>query len=237
MHRASWWNIYRPWLDDWISRSEWLISELNWAKDILHSLDATTETCINPIPFLNNQAEGGIDLDGMGKVVDIVGASYHPAWNFRYANRELFPALMATGLRKQAAHSFVKRVEVTEVQTGNTFNSAFKPCEASASEIGQFFIACIAAGAESVCGWCLNIRSQDFEAGDWGLLDDNDNPTPRSKMLALVNERLQYALNITGEWSSYKSKSFIAYDPSSQAIEWVEGKDLPQVPGRAMRFP
>jgi len=232
-HSGSSWNSYAPWLLEWQSRAAWLNSEVEWIRDIVREADNKTETCVNPIPFLDNQASGGIDINAMGDIVDVVGASYHPAWNFTYADREKFPALMAIGVRKQAANPQVGRVEVTEVQTGNTLVSSHRPCEASPGEIARYFLAGLAAGAETVTGWCLNVRSYDFEAGDWGLLDDMDQQSPRSEMLRRVQERLAYAFQHTGRWRAAQPRAWIGYDPLSQAVEWVEDSFLgSSVPGR-----
>jgi hypothetical protein len=231
-HRGSHWESYRPYLDDMKVRSEWLTSEIKWIQDIVREIDSKTETCINPVPLLDNQAQGGANISELGRIVDVIGASYHPGWHFTYANRNIFPALMYTGVKKQAANSTVKKVEVTEVQTGNTLNSSLRPCEATANEIGRFFLSSLAAGADSVTGWCFNVRKQDFEAGDWGLLDDFDKPSDRSRMLRKIHDFLNEVLLYTGEWKAYNDEAIIGYDIYSEGIEAKETRGLPQVPGR-----
>ncbi|WP_339320319.1 beta-galactosidase [Paenibacillus sp. FSL R10-2734] len=232
-HKNQAWNSYGPWLLDWQSRASWLQSELQWICDVIRELDKKTETCMNPIPLMDNQAAGGIQLDKMAQIVDVVGASYHPAWNFTFANRAHFPALMSIGVRKQAATLHVQRVEVTEVQTGNTLVSSNRPCEASAGEIARYFLANLAAGAETVTGWLLNTRSCDFEAGDWGLLDDIDQQSPRSEMLCKVRDRLAYSFSHTGAWQGSQPRAWVGYSAYSQAIEWTESLFMPKVPGRS----
>ena len=183
-HRGQFWNSYGPWLLDWQARAAWLNGELAWIKEIVRSIDASTELCVNPTEVLANQALGGTDLDGMARLVDVIGASYHPAWHFTFADRLEFPGLMVAGVRLEAAQPAARRVEVTEVQSGNTLNSSNRPANVTPAEVARFYLAGLAAGAESVTGWCLNVRSHDFEAGDWGLLDNQDRPSGRSQMLA-----------------------------------------------------
>ena len=89
-HRGHFWNSYGPWLLDWQCRAAWLNDELPWIKEIVRSIDATTELCVNPTEVLTNQAVGGTDLHGMARLVDVIGASYHPAWHFTFADRSSF---------------------------------------------------------------------------------------------------------------------------------------------------
>lgn|GEM_PF-1606660 len=232
LHRRNHWNSYGPWLDDWQSRSAWLNEELAGVLAEVRRWDADTETCVNPQPLLSNQAEGGIDLERMGALVDVIGASYHPAWMFTFAERADYPALMAAGVQYQLAFPSVKRGEVTEVQTGNTLNSSTRPSDATPAEIARFFLASLAAGAESATGWCFNTRSRDFEAGDWGLLDNSDEHSERSRMMRRIRDTLDQAYTLTGEWYPYQPDACIGFDPGSQAVEWIEARTSAAVPGR-----
>jgi len=232
VHRHRTWNSYGPWLLDWESRAAWLNSELKWVLDVVREEDKITETCVNPVTFLNNLAVEGLHIDNIARMVDVIGASYHPASHFHFADRALFPALMASGITKQANIPSVARVEVTEVQTGNTFNSSRRPSDVTPNEIAKFYLAPLAAGAEAVIGWCFNTRSQDNEAGDWGLLDNMDRPSIRSKMLRRVHDQLVFAQNHTGKWKPIQANAWVGYEPNAQAIEWIEAKNVVPIPGR-----
>ena len=108
----------------------------------------TTPCCVNPTEVLANQAAGGTDLARMGTIVETVGASYHPAWHFTFADRADFPALMVAGVRLEATYPTIARVEVTEVQAGNTQNSSHRPSGVTPGELTRFYLAGIVAGAE-----------------------------------------------------------------------------------------
>lgn len=231
MHQGSFWNSYRPWLDDYRHRAAWLNSELQWIASEVRRLDPETDLCVNPTSILSNQAADGTDIEGMGRIVNVIGASYHPAWHFTYADRQDFPALMVAGVRLEAVYPTVGRVEVTEVQSGNTLNSSHMPRSVSPGELARFYLAGLAAGAESVTGWLLNVRSIDFEAGDWGLLDNRDEPSARSRMLRRLHDRLDAAATRTGPWSAAPTTAWLPYDLAAQAIEAVEAAGA-QVPGR-----
>lgn len=231
LHQGSVWNSYRPRLDDCRFRAWLLVNELEWIKGEVARWDERTETCVNPVPLLSNIASQGVDLHEIGKVVDVVGASYHPAWHFTFAERDVFPALMAAGVRYQAAYPTIDRVEVSEVQTGNTLNSSHRPSAVKPEELAKFYLASLAAGAESVTGWLFNVRSRDFEAGDWGLLDDLDQPSARTTMMKRVHDTLDRAIARAGQWKPAPAQVWVAYNPASQAIEWVETGHV-SVPGR-----
>lgn len=228
--RGNTWQSYRPWMDDCRFRSFWLASELDWVRSEVRRYDKVTPMCVNPCPFLDNQAANGVDLKRIAETVNVLGASYHPAWHFTYARREYFPALMAAGVRKTAAVSS-RPVEVTEVQSGNTLNSSTKPCAVEPSELARFYLAGLFSGAQSVTGWLLNARSRDFEAGDWGLLDDGDNPSARSRMMKRLHDVLQKTICLTGALQPAPASAFIAYSLDAQAVEVCDTKCAP-VDGR-----
>ncbi len=230
-HRGQFWNSYAPWLLDWRRRADWLIDELAWIKSIVRSIDPKTDLCVNPTEVLRNQALGGTDLDGMARLVEVIGASYHPAWHFTFADRLEFPGLMVAGVRLEAAQPSAGRVEVTEVQSGNTLNSSNRPSNVTPAELARFYLAGLAAGAESVTGWCLNVRSHDFEAGDWGLLDNQDQPSVRSRMLARLGQQLDAVYTQTGAWSAAPAHGWVAVSPYAQALESVEARGT-EVKGR-----
>jgi hypothetical protein len=231
MHAGQFWNSYGPWLLDWRSRAAWLNGELAWIKAIVREIDPVADCCVNPTEVLRNQPVGGTDLEEMGRLVEVIGASYHPAWHFTFADRHEFPALMAAGVRLEASHPGVRRVEVTEVQTGNTLNSSNRPSAVTPAELARFYLAGLAAGAESVTGWCLNVRSHDFEAGDWGLLDNQDRPSVRSRMVRTLHDRLDAALAHTGAWKPALPRAWVGISPAAQAIEAAEARGQ-QVEGR-----
>jgi beta-galactosidase len=232
LHRESVWVAYRPALDEVSARAVWLANELQMIAALVRESDPATQLCINPVP-VGNHAALGYDFDLLGQTVARVGASYHPVHQFAFAERPAYPSVMAVGVRLQASHPGVRSVEVTEVQTGNTVNSSARPCNVAPAEIARFVLASLAAGAEAVTGWCLNTRSRDFEAGDWGLLDDLDQPSPRSRMMRLLSDTLDTVHRVTGRWSPAPPSAYLAWEPRSQALEMLEDRIAGGVPGRA----
>lgn len=226
------WLSYRPSLD-WLQfLTGWLSEQLRWVAEQLRQHDPKTTLCVNPTENIANQPSGATDLDAISSIVDVIGASYHPAYSFTFAKPSDFPGLMAAGIRQQLAMPSTKEAEVTEVQSGNTFSSSTKAAEPSPPELARYYLASLAAGARSVTGWCFNSRHYDYEAGDWSLLNDDDSRSPRFEMVKRLAETLSSSMSVTGDWNSHPADGYIIADPVSQAIELVDITTMTSLPGR-----
>ncbi len=233
-HREFVWNRYAPWFAEWQYRKAWLVDELTWIKDILREIDKKTPISINPSNVFENHAAYGYGIDGLVELADVIGASFHPAWQFRFAQRSQFPALMSLGVKYLDSFDPDTPVEITEVQTGNTVNSSFRPNDVYPDELARFYLSGIASGATSVTGWAFNHRRSDFETGDWGLVDNFDQPSVRTQSVKRVHDMLNEAFQQTGNWSVTRPKALILTDPRSNALEHIEQKigHIGHVPGR-----
>jgi hypothetical protein len=229
---GSSWLRYRPRMDDLRFCADWLVEQLAWIAGEVRKHDSRTPLCANPTIHLDNQALGGTDLAAMARLLDAIGASYHPAWSFTFASRRDDPGLMLAGIRQQLALKGRRAVEVTELQSGNTFSSATRAFGPTPSELIRNYLACLAAGAESVTGWCFNARGDDFEAGDWSLLLEDDTPGERCLAVRRLADRLDAHFKRVGAWTPQAADGFVILDPASQCVEAVDGADMKALPGR-----
>ena len=232
LQRGHAWNQYGPWLADHQARRDWLLDELKWVRAEVRRIDGKTETCVNPSSVFANHAAVGYDFTRMAEVVDVLGASYHPAWHFTFASRPQFPGLIAAGVKYLASAGDGKPVEVTEVQTGNTVNSSTRPNAVQPDELARFHLAALACGAKSMTGWCFNQRREQNEAGDWALLDNLDEPSPRSRMIHRLHDTLDAAFAKTGRWRPAANRAVVVGHPKSQALEAIEARFGGNVNGR-----
>jgi beta-galactosidase len=232
LQRGHAWNQYGPWLADYQARRDWLLDELKWVRAEVRRIDGKTETCVNPSSVFANHAAVGYDFTRLAEVVDVLGASYHPAWHFTFASRPQFPGLIAAGVKYLASAGDGKPVEVTEVQTGNTVNSSTRPNAVQPDELARFHLAALACGANSVTGWCFNQRREQNEAGDWALLDNLDEPSPRSRMIRRLHDTLDAAFAQTGRWRPAANRALVVGHPKSQALEAIEAHFGGNVNGR-----
>ena len=220
-HRGSHWNSWQPWIADWRARADWLVEQLEWVKSTLRDVDPDTAVCTNPAAAMDNRAQVGYDLNAIADLVDVLGATHHPPWQHAFADRSDTPGLVAAGVSLQSTLPGADRYEVTEVQTGDAYTSGLRPADVTPEEIARFHLTALAAGAESVTGWCFNVRSQGNEAGDWALLDDDDRPSRRSRALSRFHDRLDRILDETGEWARPEPRAWVVSDADAHAQEWL----------------
>ncbi|MEM8875915.1 MAG: beta-galactosidase [Planctomycetota bacterium] len=237
-HRRSHWLVHRIGFDELACRADWLVQELRWVVEVVRAHDPSTPLCVNPTAIHANQPAMGTNLSAMTDMVDALGASFHPAWHFTFAPRHDFTALIHACVRHLTHIDGIRAVEVTELQTGNTYESSNRPCDVTPGEIVRWHLAAFAGGATSVTGWCFNARAQDFEAGDWGLLDDADEPSVRSEAVADLRQRLDRIVAKTGDWTPATPTLWIAVSNASQQRDAVrEMNNTSSVAGRKVDDP
>jgi beta-galactosidase len=235
VHRGGAWKPHRPGLDEMDWRAGRLVSQLQWVADEVRRHDPVTEMCYNPIFPIENQAGGGTDLRGLSKVVQRVGSSFHPVFWHERLSRTDYPGMIAVGVRALAAQVRGIPVELTEVLSGNTFATGCRCCAVSGSEVARFYLGALASGASTVTGWCLNARKRDSEAGEFALLNDNDEPSPRSRALLRLSKVLETARKATGDWKPAAPDILIALDRRAQGIELLDSNSSTETPRRPGR--
>lgn len=231
-HHDNPWISFRPWLDEADFRAEWLRFELSWIADIVREIDPDTPLCINPDQLLSNHAAGGYDFAALSEVVDVMGASFHAPWHLTFAPQTAHLGLITAGIGLLRAGEGEKPVEVTEFQLGNTCYSGAAPMGVTPASIAAGFLAPLAAGAQSVCGWSLNARQRDFEAGEWGLLDDTDRVGDRGRAVARVRDLLVKLSDATGGWTPRRPAALVLTGTGSQAVQLVHASTGPDGPLR-----
>lgn len=230
--RGNVWESYRPWLDDWRLRTRVLHHELTWVAEIVRSLDPGTPLCVNPPDTLANHASVGYDLLDLASIPDVLGASFHAPWQLTFAPKDAHTPLIVAGMSLLANSSNGKPVELTEFQVGNTYYAGRKPSGLDESEICAAFLAPLFGGARSVTGWSLNTRQRDFEAGDWGLLDDVDAVGYRAQGVRRVRAALSALDERLGRWAPVEPDALVLTSEASQAVQLVTGFAMPSLPGR-----
>lgn len=220
-HRNNTWRSFGPILSDYVLRARTIENELGWVAARVREHDRNTELAANPCQSLFNHAEAGYDLEHIGRIVDVVGATFHAPWSFGFAPRDTHTGLVVAGFTLLQSIPGSHGTEVTEVQTGNTHYAGHTPLGVSPAQIAATHLAPILAGAQSVTGWCFNTRSQDFEAGEWGLLDDNNRIGERALAVARVARCLNRLDQVVGFWASGEPSTLVLTSEQSQAVEYA----------------
>lgn len=227
------WRSFAPLIDEYHLRAELLEGELKRVATIVRSRDKTTPLCINPNQTLLNHAEHGYRLKELASTVDVLGASFHAPWSFAFAKPDDHTALIVAGLSLLANTPGGHGAEVTEVQTGNTCYAGKNPLGVGPAEIAATYLAPLLAGAQSVTGWCFNTREQDFEAGEWGLLDDADTIGDRALAVSKVRDVLDSLDGYIGTWTAGGSDAILLTSEDSQAVQLALAESSVNFLGRA----
>ena len=220
-HRNNTWRSFGPILSDYVLRSRIIEHELRWVATKVRAHDTHTPLCANPCQSLFNHAEAGYNLQSLGDIVDVLGATFHAPWSFGFAQRNTHTSLVVAGLTLLQNVPGEHGVEVTEAQTGNTHYAGHTPLGVSPSQIASTYLAPILAGAQSVTGWCFNTRAQDFEAGEWGLLDDDNQIGERARSVTKVADCLDRLDKEVGRWRPAAPRALVLTSEQSQAVEYA----------------
>lgn len=220
--RSAHWHSWRPYMDDSRLRAKLLENELERIAKIVREEDPTTPMCVNPNRTLNNHSFYGLRLDKIAGIVDTLGASFHAPWSFsEFATVNDHASLVVAGLRLLQNTPGAQRAEVTEVQTGNTFYAGVNPLGVGRAEIAASYLAPLLAGADSVTGWCFNTRRPDFEAGEWGLLDDDDQIGERAEAVARAKAALASLDESIPGWERATPECVVVLSAHSQEVQFA----------------
>ena len=122
------------------------------------------------------------------RVVDFLGCSTHPSWHStRFPPERIHQsvALFADMMRSATPHPD-GLFWVSELQGGtNIFSGVTYLCPDPA-DLRHWMWSSIGAGAKGVVFWSFNARKGGFEGGEWGLVDQQNNPSPRLQAAAEV---------------------------------------------------
>lgn len=225
-HRTWYWHSWAAYRDDATLRSRLIEEELRFVAETVRKYDPTTPLCINPNKLLDNHAKSGVRLPELASFVETMGASFHAPWVFAtFAEVDDHTALVVQGLRLLQHTPGTHSSEVTEVQTGNTFYAGLNPLGVGKAEIASTYLAPILAGATSLTGWCFNTRHDDFEAGEWGLLNDDDSVSERALAIPQVRNCLLNLDKYLGRWKPESPLAGVLLSPTTDMLELALGQN------------
>ncbi len=113
-----------------------------------------------------------------------LGGSAHAGWHFGYFDRNQYAVAMSA--TSEYLRSGAKELPwfMTEIQGGNnTYSGGTAMCPTS-EEIAQWLWTIIGTGSKGGMFWCLNPRKSGVEAGEWAMLDFQNEPSDRFSVAA-----------------------------------------------------
>lgn len=157
-----------------------LCSKLTDIAGVVSSIDPVHPVHINPHDMVRGGYTDGQNFFEEGKTVDFLGCSAHPSWHSVDFGKKRIP--LSVGYFAdvaRAASGDRERFWVTELQGGTNIFSGRDCLSPSPHDVNMWLGECFGSGAEAVVFWCFNTRSDGFEGGEWGLLNQKGGPSER----------------------------------------------------------
>jgi beta-galactosidase len=165
----------------------------------------------------------GQDVWKEQKIVDILGASIHPAWIFPpEAPRGSYGELFAYRLDLIASASGNKPWWVTELQSGPTIFTGRFPLNPEPEDMTRWLWDSYGAGAKSVIFWLWQPRSGGQEGGEWGLVSLDGKPSVRVPAVKAVAEAIRRNPFLV-QARRQPPKAAILYNRETAIINSLEG--------------
>ena len=162
---------------------------LNWIAEEIKALDPERHLHVNNHAIFENAAE--YDFPAWREFLDSFGGSAHASWHFGYFNRSQYTLGMAADCDIVRSGAGEKPWLMTEIQGGNNIYSGFNALCPAKEEITQWLWTILGSGGKGGVFWTLNSRASGFEAGEWAMLDMQDQPSDRLLAAASVAKTVQ----------------------------------------------
>jgi beta-galactosidase len=172
----TWPTSYIDWNTFWREHLGWYLEQI--ALEIKKH-DTKHEIHVNPHALLDILPK--YDLPSWRKFLSHLGASIHPVWHFNDLKRHQYPFGVAWVGDLVAGAAEPNPFWTTELQGGHNIYSADQNIQPTADETAAWLWASIGSGAEKTIFWCLNPRNMGTEAGEWAMLDFQNNASDRLK--------------------------------------------------------
>ncbi len=192
---------------------------LNWLSNEIKKHDPNHELHVNSHQMFQNCAE--YNFPEWRKFLTSLGGSAHAAWHFGYFTRQQYAVAMSANCEIVRSGAGNIPWLMTELQGGNNTYSGGTPMCPTKEEIAQWLWIITATEGKGSIFWSLNPRSSGIEAGEWALLDFQNNPSDRMKAASEIAFTLQQNSSLFANAKEINSRINILYVRQSL---WAEGK-------------
>lgn len=215
------WLDYPPIIDWREFNIDNLVNQLLWIKGQVLLYDKDHPTHLNVTQPLGGAV--GQDVWKEQKVVEILGASIHPAWVFPpSAPREQYGELFAYRLDLIGGPSGMKPWWVTELQSGPTIFTGRFPLNPSPADLTRWLWDSFGAGSRGVIFWLWQPREGGQEGGEWGLVSLDGQPSIRLPAVKAVAESLKKVPSLAGA-RAQTPRAAILYNSETAILNNLEG--------------
>ena len=192
---------------------------LNWIATEVKKYDPNHELHVNNHQMFQNCAE--YNFPEWRKFLTSLGGSAHASWHFGYFDRKQYAVAMSANSEIVRSGAGNLPWLMTELQGGNNTYSGGTPICPTKEEIAQWLWIITATEGKGSIFWSLNPRSSGIEAGEWALLDFQNNPSDRMKAAGQIAETINKNSLLFENSKEVESGINILYIRQSL---WAEGK-------------
>ena len=162
---------------------------LQWIANEVKKYDPNAYLHVNSHQIFSNIAE--YNFPAWRNFLSSLGASAHPSWHYTMFHRNQYATALGANCAIISSGAGELPFWVTELQGGNNTYSGYKAFCPTKEEITQWLWTSIGNGAEHILFWCLNPRAVGDEAGEWALVDFQNQPTDRLTAASEVAKTLR----------------------------------------------
>lgn len=192
---------------------------LQWLTAEIRRYDKERLVHVNNHALFSNMAI--YDFPQWRRFLTSLGGSAHASWHFGYFKRDHYAVAMSASAEIIRSSAGDLPWLMTEIQGGNNTYSGRIPICPTKEEIAQWLWAVIGAESKGAIFWCLNPRNSGIEAGEWALLNFQDEPTDRMLAAAEVAKAINDNSPLFANARLVESGVNVIY--SREAL-WVEKK-------------
>ncbi len=150
---------------------------LKWLADEIYKYDPGSHLHVNNHNIFQNVQE--YDFPKWREFLTTLGGSGHASWHFGYFERSQYAMAMSANAEIILSGAGDIPWFMTELQGGNNTYSGYAPMCPTKEEIYQWLWTIIGTGGKGGLFWCLNPRASGYEAGEWAMIDFQNEPSDR----------------------------------------------------------
>ncbi len=206
---------------------------LGWIAKIVREEDSEGLTHVNNHMLFSNLPQ--YDFPQWMPFLSTLGASIHASWHLGYFERQQYTMAIAANCDIIRSAAEPKPFWVTELQGGTNIFSGFNPLCPSEDDIAQWLWTCIGSGAKRTVFWTLNARASVAEAGEWGMVTFQNEPTDRLTMSGNIAKVLIEENDFFEKAKTVKSDVNLIYSPESMIMfseKTISSQFDEDIPGR-----
>lgn len=189
---------------------------LGWIAKIIREEDQNGLTHVNNHDLFETLLQ--YDFSQWMPFLSTLGASIHASWHLKYFERQQYTMAIAANCDIISSAAEPKPFWVTELQGGTNIFSGQNPLCPSEDDIAQWLWTCIGSGAKRIIFWSLNARASVEEAGEWGMVTFQNEPTDRLTMSGNLAKILLEENDFFEKAKPVKSDINLIYSPESMVV-------------------